>query len=56
MRKKFSLVLLLWVAGTVLAFMSGATLGEYTVFSATLLSAFGVADLVDKKLPNRDES
>jgi len=56
MRKKFTLVLLLYASGTVLAFVGDASLSEYTAFAAMLFTGFGVADLVDKKLPNHPES
>ena len=49
-RKKYTLAILLFVAGTVLAFYTGATLGAYTMFAGTLLTIFGSADLVDKKV------
>jgi hypothetical protein len=52
-RKKYTLTLLLWASGTALAFYGGAGMGEYTAFATLLLSAFGAADLVDKKLANK---
>ena len=48
-RKKYTLTLLCWAAGTGLAFYAGATLLQYTAFCAMLLGSFGVADLVDKE-------
>ena len=51
-RKKYSLALMLFFAGTALAFYTHATLFEYTGFSAVLLAIFGTADLVDKKVRN----
>ncbi len=47
-RKKYTFTLLCWVAGTVLAFYTGATLVQYTAFCGTLLAMFGTADLIDK--------
>lgn len=52
-RKKYTLALLLFVAGTALAFKVDATLGEYTAFAGVLLAIFGGADLVDKKVLNK---
>ncbi len=52
-RKKYTLALLLFVAGTALAFYTHATLGAYTMFTGTLLAIFGTADLVDKKVVNK---
>ena len=52
-RKKYTLALLLYVAGTALAFYTNASLGTYTVFAGTLLAIFGSADLVDKKVVNK---
>ena len=49
-RKKYTLALLLFFAGTGLAFYTQASLTEYTVFSGVLLAIFGSADLVDKKV------
>ena len=47
-RKKYTLALLLFAAGTLLAFTSSATLTEYTVFAGVLLAIFGTADVVGK--------
>ena len=47
-RKKYTLALLLFFAGTGLAFYTAATLTMYTIFAGTLLAIFGAADLVDK--------
>ena len=52
-RKKYTLALLLWGAGTDLAFTVPTGLSEYTAFAALLLGVFGAADLVDKKLANK---
>ena len=52
-RKKFALTLLIWASGTVLAFATLASLGEYTAFSVMLLGSFAAADLVDKKVSNK---
>ena len=49
-RKKYTLALLLYVAGTALAFYTDATLTAYTFFAGTLLAIFGSADLIDKKV------
>ena len=52
-RKKYTLALLLFAAGTVIAIMTKASLGDYTFFTATLLTIFGGADLVDKKVKDK---
>ena len=49
-RKKYTLALLLFAAGTALALYTKATLTEYTVFAATLLGIFGTQDVFDKKV------
>lgn len=49
-RKKYSLALLLFFAGTALAFYTSATLTQYSFFAGTLLAIFGAADLVDNKV------
>ncbi len=41
---------MLFFAGTGLAFYTAATLTSYTIFAGTLLTIFGAADLVDKKV------
>ena len=50
MKKKFSLILLLWASGTTIAFVTSASLGEYTAFATLLGSLFAAADVADKKL------
>jgi len=52
-RKKYTLALMLYVSGTVLAFYTDATLTQYSVFAGVLLAVFGTADLVDKKVKTR---
>lgn len=47
-RKKYTLAMLMFLAGTALAFITKATLGDYTLFCGTVLAIFGTADLVDK--------
>ena len=47
-RKKYSLTLLCWTAGTALAFYTKADLVSYTAFCGTLLAMFGTADLIDE--------
>ena len=49
-KKKYTLALLFWATGSVLAFTSNAALGEYTAFSAIVLGLFKAADVTDKKL------
>ena len=49
-RKKYTLALLLYVAGTVQAFLFEWSAGEYTAFAALLLGIFAAGDLVDKKV------
>jgi hypothetical protein len=54
-RKKFALSILLWGAGTALAFIrDGTDLGEYTMFATLLLGVFGTQDVLDKKLANKN--
>ena len=52
-RKKYTLTLLIFAAGTALAFVTDANLGQYTTFAGVLLTIFGGADLVDKKVVNK---
>ena len=52
-RKKYTLTLLIWASGTGLAFYMGESLGAYTAFATLLLSVFGAADLVDKKVEDK---
>jgi len=49
-RKKYTLALLLFFAGTALAFYTSATLTEYTIFSGTILAIFGGADVLEKQV------
>ncbi len=49
-RKKYTLALLLFAAGTYLAWHTGATLTEYSMFASLLLGIFGAADVAEKKL------
>jgi len=48
-RKKYTLALLCWAAGSALAFYTKTDLTAYTIFSGTLLAIFGSADLIDKE-------
>lgn len=48
-RKKYTLTIAVFLTGTILAFATNASLGEYTYFAAVLLSTFGAADVADKK-------
>ena len=52
-RKKYALALLIWAAGSFLAYDVNAGLGEYTAFATILLGVFGTQDLVDKKVQNK---
>lgn len=52
-RKKYTLTLLIFAAGTTLAFVQGESLGAYTAFATLILGVFGAADLVDKKVTNK---
>jgi len=52
-RKKYTLTLLIFAAGSALAFKLGSSLGEYTAFATLLLGVFGTQDLVDKKVANK---
>lgn len=47
-RKKYTLTLLLFAAGTAIAWETGATIEAYGGFALILLGTFGVQDLVDK--------
>ncbi len=49
-RKKYTLALLLYAAGTFQAFLFEWSAGEYTAFAALLLGIFGAGDLIDKKV------
>lgn len=49
-RKKYILTLCVFCAGTTIAVLSDASLGEYTAFATMLLGTFGMADVADKKL------
>ena len=49
-RKKYTLTVLLFVAGTAQAFLFEWSAGEYTAYASLLLAIFGVADLADKKV------
>ena len=52
-RKKYTLALLIFAAGTTIAFVNQSSLGEYTGFATLILGVFGAADLVDKKVANK---
>jgi len=52
LKKKFTLALLFWVSGTVLAFYAEADLGTYTAFTTVVCGLFKAADVADKKLNN----
>ncbi len=51
-RKKYTLAILLFLAGTAHSFYFQWSAGEYTTYAMLLLGIFGSADLVDKKAPN----
>lgn len=48
LRKKYTLALLLFGAGSAHAFIYAWSAGEYTTFAGLLLGLFGAADLIDK--------
>lgn len=52
-RKKYTLTLLLFIAGTVQAFLFKWSAGEWTAYASLLLTLFGAADLVDKKVETK---
>lgn len=52
-RKKYTLTLLLFAAGFAHAFQFAWDAGNVITFATLLLSAFGAADLVDKKVANK---
>ncbi len=47
-RKKYTLTILCWAAGSALAFYTNADLGPYAYFCRALPAMFGASDLVDK--------
>ena len=49
-KKKYTLALLFWASGTVLAFQTDATLGSYTAFATIVLGLFKTADVIDKNI------
>ena len=49
-RKKFTLTLMVFVVGSVLAFTTEASLGAYTAFAMSGLASFGIAAAADQKL------
>lgn len=53
-RKKYTLALLIFFAGTAHAFIYAWSAGEYTMFATLILGTFGVADLIDKDKLKRD--
>lgn len=52
-RKKYTLALLLYVAGTAQAFVNDWSATGYTAFAALLLGIFGAADLIDNKVEKK---
>lgn len=52
-RKKYTLTLLLLAVGGVHSFYFAWEAGSVIAFATLLLSAFGAADLVDKKVANK---
>ena len=49
-KKKWTLTLYCVLVGTVIAFMTSATLGAWGIFALSMIGAFGAADVTDKKL------
>ena len=52
-RKKYTLTLLLFAGGMFHSFHFAWDAGNFITFATLLLSAFGAADLVDKKVANK---
>ena len=50
MSSKFQLTIMLFIAGTAVAFLRDSTLVEYTAFGSFLLSIYAGAEVTDKKL------
>jgi hypothetical protein len=50
MKRKYALAVFCTLFGSAIAIRTGATLGEWTIFAVSMISAFGVADVADKKL------
>ena len=48
--RKLILTYIVFIVGCVIAFMKGATLGEYTAFATIVLAAYGASNITDKKL------
>lgn len=49
-KKKWVLTVGLFTVGSIVAFLTNASLAEYTMFATLLLGTFGAADVTDKKL------
>lgn len=49
-KKKWVLTIGLFLVGSTIAFITHASLAEYTMFATLLLGTFGAADVTDKKL------
>lgn len=49
-KKKWSLTVYCTLVGTILAFVTGATIGAWSLFALAMIGAFGSADVADKKL------
>ena len=48
--RKLVLTYAVFTVGCAIAFIKGATLGEYTAFAAIILAAYGAANVTDKRL------
>lgn len=49
-KKKWTLTIGLFAVGSVIAFLTDASLESWTMFATALLGTFGAADVADKKL------
>lgn len=49
-KRKYALTMALFVVGATIAFVTKASLGEWTAFATMLLGTFAAADVTDKKL------
>lgn len=50
MKRKYALAVFCTLFGAVIAWKTGSSLGDWTIFAATMIGTFGVADVADKKL------
>jgi hypothetical protein len=58
MKRKYAITVFCTLFGAAVAIKTGATLESWTLFAVSMISAFGIADVADKKLNggNYDET